>query len=235
MQYHSEKFDQAITDYEAGLALKATLLPLSSRQIAEAHYKLSMVLDLTPGRLADAITHAEKALESVESRLAELRGGQWEQLKEEVPEVKDFKSEGKSMGRRLVRDNLVHTMTNNQIQNEIKELSGLKVDLALKVSPPHCLLAGCQSLMQVEELKTMPSESLETTAPVLAAQALDKALNAGPSSEPVATQTAVNDLTSMVVKKKKKVPEDSSTAKRKADDAETPNSEKKAKLDTPES
>jgi HAT1-interacting factor 1 len=64
---------------------------------------------------------------------------------------------------------------------------------------------------------------------------LDKELNVGSSSSSVPTQTAVNDLTSMVVKKKKKVPEDSSTAKRKADDAETPNSEKKARLDTPES
>ncbi|CAK5280161.1 unnamed protein product, partial [Mycena citricolor] len=32
----TEKFDQAITDYEAGLDLKKDLLPRSSRQIAEA-------------------------------------------------------------------------------------------------------------------------------------------------------------------------------------------------------
>ena len=47
-----EKFDQAISDYTAGLAIKDDLLPLSSRQIAEAHYKLSIVLDLTSGSLA---------------------------------------------------------------------------------------------------------------------------------------------------------------------------------------
>lgn len=136
--YCSEKFDQAITDYEAGLALKVKLLPLSSRQIAEAHYKLSMVLDLTSGRLADAIVHAEKALESVESRLVELRDGLSGQSKQEAPEVKkDFKGKGKSTGARLVRDDLVHAMTSNQIEGEIKELSGLKEDLALKVSCPH--------------------------------------------------------------------------------------------------
>ena len=71
----AEKFEQAIQDFEAGLEHKLALLPTSSRQIAEAHYKLSMVLDLTSGRLSDAITHAEKALQSVESRLAELADG----------------------------------------------------------------------------------------------------------------------------------------------------------------
>jgi HAT1-interacting factor 1 len=88
-------------------------------------------------------------------------------------------------------------------------------------------------ILQVEELKTSPSESLETSAPALAAQALDNELNAGQSSSSLPPQTAINDLTSMVVKKKK-VPEDSSAAKRKADgDAEASNIEKKARLDTP--
>jgi HAT1-interacting factor 1 len=69
------------------------------------------------------------------------------------------------------------------------------------------------------------------TAPALAAQALDKELNAGSSSSAVAGQTAVNDLTSMVIKKKKKSPEDSTMTKRKVDNEdETPNSEKKARL-----
>lgn len=129
----TEKFDQAITDYEAGLALKVQLLPISSRQVAEAHYKLSMVLDLTSGRLSDAIVHAEKALESVESRLAELRVGLSGQLPP-APEVKvDVKGKGKSTGGRLIRDDLVQNMSKTQIEAEIKDLSELKEDLALKV------------------------------------------------------------------------------------------------------
>jgi HAT1-interacting factor 1 len=131
----SEKFDQAIVDYEAGLALKIELLPISSRQIAEAHYKLSMVLDLTSGRLADAIVHAEKALESVESRLAELRDGLSGQLLP-APEAKvspKGKGKGKATGTRLVRDDLVQNMPKAQIEAEVKELSDLKEDLALKV------------------------------------------------------------------------------------------------------
>src|ERR1700722_11245368 len=112
-----EKFDQAITDYEAGLTLKIELLPVSSRQIAEAHYKLSMVLDLTSGRLADAIVHAEKALESVETRLAELRNGLTGQLKPEpvAEPPKSAKGKGKA-GTRLVRDDLVSNMTKAQIE-----------------------------------------------------------------------------------------------------------------------
>jgi HAT1-interacting factor 1 len=136
-----EKFDQAINDYEAGLTLKTTLLPLSSRQIAEAHYKLSMVLDLTSGRLADAIVHAEKALESVETRLAELRDGMNDQLRTEPreEEKKDLKGKGKSTGARLIRDNLVKDMTKAQIEAEVKELNELKEDLALKVFPWFCI------------------------------------------------------------------------------------------------
>ncbi|KAJ7814606.1 hypothetical protein B0H14DRAFT_3747286, partial [Mycena olivaceomarginata] len=44
-----QNFDQAITNYEAGLKLNDSLLPRSSRQIPEVHYNLSMVLDLMSG------------------------------------------------------------------------------------------------------------------------------------------------------------------------------------------
>lgn len=62
---------------------------------------------------------------------------------------------------------------------------------------------------QVEELKSSPSGEavaalLELSAPELVAKALDKELNA-PTSSSKATQSGpINDLTSMVVKKKKK-------------------------------
>lgn len=132
----AEKFDQAITDYEVGLELKIGLLPISSRHIAEAHYKLSMVLDLTSGRLSDAIIHVQKALESVESRLAELRDGLAGQLPPLPPPQagNDTKGKSKSSPGRLVRDDYVQNMSKTQIENEIKELHGLRDDLALKVS-----------------------------------------------------------------------------------------------------
>lgn len=132
----AEKFDQAITDYEVGLELKIGLLPTSSRHIAEAHYKLSMVLDLTSGRLSDAIIHVQKALESVETRLAELRDGLAGQLPPLTAQASnDTKGKGKSSSR-LVRDDYVQNMSKTQIESEIKELDGLRDDLALKVSWP---------------------------------------------------------------------------------------------------
>ncbi|KAL0955274.1 hypothetical protein HGRIS_004164 [Hohenbuehelia grisea] len=216
----TEKFDQAISDYEVGLALKVKLLPNSSRQIAEAHYKLSIVLDLTSGRLADAITHAQMALDSVESRLNEIKtrlaeGGS--ATGASVDEKKDVKGKGKAAAGGSARDSLIQNMTVAQMEAEVKELGELREDLALKV----------------EELKTSPSE-MEGTAPALAAQALDKALNAGSSSS-VTAQTPVNDLTSMVVKKKKKAPaaEEGSSSKRKAEEEPSGSpGEKKLKLET---
>jgi len=91
-----------------------------------------MVLDLTSGRLSDAIVHAIKALESVESRLAELRNGLEGKLPPLPETTKDTKGKGKATAR-LIRDDYVQNMSKNQIEGEIKELSGLRDDLALKV------------------------------------------------------------------------------------------------------
>ncbi|EKM50186.1 uncharacterized protein PHACADRAFT_178804, partial [Phanerochaete carnosa HHB-10118-sp] len=132
----TEKFDQAITDYETGLELKLELLPQSSRQIAEAHYKLSIVLDMSSGRLSDAIDHAEKALASVEARLAELRNATSGQMKVETLQQADPKGKGKgpAKGPRMLGNDSIQNMTQTQMASEIKELEGLKEDLALKVS-----------------------------------------------------------------------------------------------------
>jgi HAT1-interacting factor 1 len=133
----AEKFEQAITDYSAGLALKTDLLPLSSRQLAEAHYKLSIALDLTAGRLADAIHHAQRALESIEARLDELRPGLAGTLSPPQPPPTDSSdAKGKGKGKPLLApDELVQNWSKAQIEAEIKELSELKQDLALKARP----------------------------------------------------------------------------------------------------
>ncbi len=253
---HTEKFDQAITDYTAGLALKTDLLPLSSRQIAEAHYKLSIVLDLTSGCLGDSITHAERALDSVEARLAELRAalsGQGLVHPDPSDHKGDMKGKGKATCPVLLGDDAIVHMTKGQMEVEEKELQGLREDLALKVSAVQIrllLAASCGfSLLlpplngrhcaaQVEELKTSPNEPTES-APALVAKALDQELNV-PTAASAAQPSEVRDLTGLV-KKKKKNPEangeppaaaSNSATKRKAEDeAEETQSEKKAKLD----
>ncbi len=212
------------------MALKVELLPFSSRQIAEAHYKLSIVLDLTSGRLADSIVHAEKALQSLESRLTELLAALPNSSTLPPPVQQDPKGKGKAT--KPVSEDAVERLTTSQIENEIKELKGLKDDLVLKVRCSICVAFSILNAGQIEELKTSPNESVSESAPAMVAHALDRELNAGsavvPNQEPV-----VNDLTSMVVKKKKKAPEDTSATKRKAeDDVQDSNCEKKPKVDS---
>ncbi|KAF8259306.1 hypothetical protein EI94DRAFT_1616434, partial [Lactarius quietus] len=217
----TEKFEQAITDYTAGLALKTELLPLSSRQLAEVHYKLSIALDLTAGRLADAIIHAQRALESIEARLDELRAGLAGTLAP-LPEPStatasdiDAKGKGKSKQSALAPDELVQNWSKTQMEAEIKELGELKQDLALKV----------------DELKSAPNDERDggLSAPELAQRALDRELNGVPVSS---QDLPVNDLTSMVVKKKKKPAPVPVAEKRKAEgeEAETV-PDKKARLE----
>ena len=140
----AEKFEQAITDYTAGLELKSQLLPLSSRQLAEAHYKLSIALDLTACRLADAIHHAQRALESIEARLDELRAGLAGTLAP-LPEPSasasaDGDAKGKGKGKQgapvLAPDEQVQNWSKTQIGAEIEELGELKQDPALKARTP---------------------------------------------------------------------------------------------------
>ncbi|KAI0683977.1 hypothetical protein BC835DRAFT_1392364 [Cytidiella melzeri] len=225
----TEKFEEAIQDYSAGLELKLELLPQSSRQIAEAHYKLSIVLDLSSGRLQESIMHAEKALESVEARLAELRNAENGQLKVEILHKPDSKGKGKApaKGPRLLGDDCVGSLTKAQTTAEIQELEGLKEELALKV----------------EEQKTVPNEA-GMSAPAMVAKSLDSELNVDSgASVAKAESMPVNDLTSVVKKKKKPavdavpVKEEANASsiastKRKAEDsdAESP-SDKKVKLE----
>jgi HAT1-interacting factor 1 len=136
----AEKFDQAISDYEAGLALKTALLPTSSRQLAEVHYKLALVLDMSPGRLKDAIAHVDNALASTKARLDELRVALANGPPAEVPApapapaaASDTKGKGK-VAAPVLDKNTVASLSKAQVEAEIKEMEGLSGDLQLKVS-----------------------------------------------------------------------------------------------------
>ena len=122
--HFAEKFDQAITDYTAAVKLKTDLLPLSSRQIAEANYKLCIVLDLTSGRLSDAIVHARCALESIEARLAEVSSALAGTLPPliETQDVKG-KGKGKAVDWHLAQEEDVRNMSRAQLETESKDLN----------------------------------------------------------------------------------------------------------------
>jgi len=128
----TEKFDQAVKDYTAALGIKQELLPLSSRHIAEAHYRLCLVLDMTPGQLSAAVSHVEKALQSVEARLEELRVGP--QQRSVPPSSKsDPKGKGKMAASSLLKGDSVHDLSPQEIEAELKEMDELRSDLMLKV------------------------------------------------------------------------------------------------------
>ena len=134
-----EKLDQAVSDYTAAVSLKTELLPLSSRQIAEGHYKLCIVYDMTAGCLAHAIEHAEKAEASVKARLDEIttRFMSASRKEETQSEVKvDAKGKGKAVSTGHIASDCcrVEDMTRAQLESEIKELRGLLEDLSLKAS-----------------------------------------------------------------------------------------------------
>ena len=130
----TEKFDQAVKDYTAGLGFKQELLPLSSRHIAEAHYRLCLVLDMTPGQLSAAVLHVERALQSVEARLEELRVGP-QQRSAPPSSASDpmGKGKGKMVASLLLKGDSVHDLSPQEIEAELKEMDELRSDLMLKV------------------------------------------------------------------------------------------------------
>jgi HAT1-interacting factor 1 len=126
----TEKFDQAITDYTVALNLKNRLLPLHHRQIAEAHWKLSMVLDLTSGRLGDAVQHVERAIASVDARLQVLRDGVQGTLS--APIAESSKGKGKATVVGIQIGDPITALSKDEMASEIKEFEDLKAELELK-------------------------------------------------------------------------------------------------------
>lgn len=130
----TEKFDQAVKDYTTGLGFKQELLPLSSRHIAEAHYRLCLVLDMSPGQLSAAISHVEKALQSVEARLEELRvGPQQRSAPPSSASGSKDKGKGKVVASSLLKGDSVYDLSPQEIEAELKEMDELRSDLMLKV------------------------------------------------------------------------------------------------------
>jgi HAT1-interacting factor 1 len=93
-----------------------------------------MVLDLTPGRLSDAVQHAEKALQSIEARLVVLRDTIAGTMQKDAGEAPvDVKGKGKAK----VRADPLESMTREELQAQVEEFEALKTDVELKVCGVH--------------------------------------------------------------------------------------------------
>ena len=128
-----EKFDQAVGDYTSGLNLKQKILPAHSRQIAEAHYRLSLALDLTPGKLAYAVEQAEKAVASVDARLELLNKAQGKASDTDAAMVESMAPVGAhGMIGSLANDG-IDGLSKTQLQAQLKEFQEMRTELAAKV------------------------------------------------------------------------------------------------------
>ena len=100
---------------------------------------------MTPGQLSSAISHVERALQSVEARLEELRVGP-QQRSAPPSSTSDSKGKGKGKGvaSSLLKGDSVHDLSPEEIEAELKEMDELRSDLMLKVRDFRQF--SCQSL-----------------------------------------------------------------------------------------
>lgn len=209
-----EKFDQAILDYKSALDIKVKLLPLENRQIAEAHFRLSLAYDMTSGKLENQIEHAEKALESVKKRLDTLR-----ELLPNAPETKpstaesDAKGKGKGKATTVQENPLgwtpkvesLESMTKSEIEAEIKDVTSLSEELQMKVRVvPFEAMEQTLTSGQLEDIRAIPADGVGGTTMDRVGRELDEELKNSGFGAPLAADQPVNDLTSMVKKKKPK-------------------------------
>lgn len=68
----SENWDQAITDFMEALELKTRILPSTSRQFAELHYKIALVYDYKMD-YANAKEHLERSITVLKAKKEELK------------------------------------------------------------------------------------------------------------------------------------------------------------------
>ena len=195
----AENFPQAVQDYSSALEIQSALLPPSSRALASVHYQLATVLEFTPNRRADALSHVVSALDGFKLRLSELSSPS-QKSNEEVSKLseKDRESEKKEV-EALIGD----------LEVKIEEL---------KAAPPPSDFVS-------ESINHLLGQDTGFGAVLSGALNGGEGSGSGAGSS-AATNAPVNDLTSMVKKKPKKTAE--ANGKGKAADGAQANGNKRA-------
>ncbi|KAI8970971.1 hypothetical protein BDB01DRAFT_525430 [Pilobolus umbonatus] len=83
----TEKFNDALTDYKKAIDLKQELLEEEDRQLAEAHYKYALALELSSDRTEEAVPELRKAIDVLKKRLALLKETDHKREIDEINEI----------------------------------------------------------------------------------------------------------------------------------------------------
>ncbi|GAA5802550.1 hypothetical protein EDC94DRAFT_626363 [Helicostylum pulchrum] len=72
----TEKFNEALTDYEKAIEIKKSVLEEDNRELAEAHYKYALALEFSSDRAEQALPELQKAVSVLKKRIETLEAGE---------------------------------------------------------------------------------------------------------------------------------------------------------------
>ncbi|KAI9473926.1 MAG: hypothetical protein EXX96DRAFT_621554 [Benjaminiella poitrasii] len=157
----TEKFNEALVDYEKAIEIKQSVLEDNDRELAEAHYKYALALEFSTEKSDQAVPELKKAVEVLKKRLEALESNE--------------NSKGKGKGK--------ETDLSKGASDEIKEIKEIIPDIELKIEE----LTSRQATEKEAEalLKAMLSQNSSTI-----------------SAKDISASTPINDLSTLVKRKK---------------------------------
>ncbi|KAI8082466.1 hypothetical protein BDF21DRAFT_361639 [Thamnidium elegans] len=72
----TEKFNEALTDYEKAIEIKKSVLEEDNRELAEAHYKYALALEFSSDKANQALPELQKAVAVLKKRIETLEAGE---------------------------------------------------------------------------------------------------------------------------------------------------------------
>lgn len=115
----TEKFNEALSDYEKAIEIKQSVLEDDNRELAEAHYKYALALEFSTEKADQALPELQKAVNVLKKRISNLEAG---------------KDDGKGKGKGKATD------VDEKALEEIKEINELIPDMELKVALLVCVV-----------------------------------------------------------------------------------------------